>query len=229
VFPFDPSLDTGITLVWLVGLVAIAFLVTWLSTDAGKLRRAPFVGLLGIVTGGMTAGYLLWAGAGSGFWTYHWGWGLLAAVVVSAAMVALVRRRLPRREGIRVTGRSFAWEGLVYGTAEGMLLSVLPVAMAWQLARSLGWVAATGVMAAVLMSVAVVAIHHLGYPEFRSRIMRYPVMMCTALAIAYIASSSPLAPIIGHIVLHWAMLAQGIELPPHTSREGLERQLIRAA
>jgi len=229
VFPFDPSLDTGITLVWLAALVAVAFLVTWLSTDAGQLRRAPFVGVLGIVTGGLTAGYLAWAGAGSGFWTYHWGWGLLAAAVVSVAMVALVRRRLPRKEVVLLTGGLIAWEGLVYGTAEGTLLSVLPVAMAWQLARSLGWGAAIGVMTAVLMSVAVVAIHHLGYPEFRSRIMKYPVVMCTALAIAYVASSSPLAPIIGHIVLHGAMLAQGIELPPRTSREGLERQLIRAA
>jgi hypothetical protein len=227
-FPFDRALDGWAGLAWLGGLIIVAFLVTWLATDVGGIRRRPFIAVLGVVTGGATLAYLGWTGAGSRFWTYHWTWGLLGSALVSGVMLMLVRR-LPRLAEPTNLGRLFAWEGTVYGVAEGMLLSVLPVAISWQIGRSFGWAVAVGVIIAIVSSVAVIAIHHLGYPEFRNRMMRYPVIMCAALSIAYLVTSNPMAPLVGHVVLHIAMLSRGIVLPPHPKAEGFEQTLLQAA
>jgi hypothetical protein len=229
VFPFDATLDGWIALAWLGAVTVVALLVTWVVTDLGHVKRTPFVGVLAIVTAAATAGYLAWSGAGSKFWTYHWAWGLLGAAVTSAAMLVFARR-LPRRSRQRDISALVVWEGLVYGISEGLLLSVLPVAITWQLGRSFGWAAGVGAVVALVVSAAVIAIHHLGYREFRNRMMRYPVILCGVLSIAYLLTANPIAPLVGHVVFHVAMLNQGMELPPHAkSEEDLKAQLVAAA
>ena len=219
-FPFDASLSPWIGLAWFGGLTVAAFLVTWLATDVLHVRRTPFIGILLVVTAGFTAGFVAWAGAGVRFVTYHWAWGILGGVVASALMVAMARRIPvgPHRNGY---GHLVPWEGGVYGVAEGVLLSVLPVAMLWQMSRSFGWttgaVTAGAVALAIVGSAFLIAVHHLGYPEFRNKLMRFPVILCTVLSVAYVVTGSVLAPIIGHIVVHVAMLRRGMELPPHAA------------
>ncbi|HEX6206721.1 MAG TPA: hypothetical protein VF058_00005, partial [Actinomycetota bacterium] len=106
-------------------------------------------------------------------------------------------------------------EGVVYGSAEGLLLSVLPVVVTWQLLGALDWGDAWRGLAALAASVVVIVAHHLGYPEYRGRGIVSPVIGCTALSVAYLATGSPIAAIGGHIVLHLAMQLRGMELPPH--------------
>ena len=54
-----------------------------------------------------------------------------------------------------------------------MLLSVLPVLMAWQMIHSLGWSGPGGALARwalpVAASVVIIIAHHLGYWEYRNR------------------------------------------------------------
>jgi len=192
-----------------------AFLVTWLVTDLLHVRRTPYIAVLSVVAGGLTVGFLLWSRAGADFWTHSWGWGIVGAVLASALSLVIVRRRIPRIARQKKLAGPAVWEGVVYGAAEGVLLSVLPIAIAWQALRSLGWASVPAATVAVLASVVLVVVHHLGYWEFRGPLMKYAVIMCTGLSVAYVLTGNPMTPIVGHIVLHVAMLQRGVELPPH--------------
>ena len=140
--------------------------------------------------------------------TRYWGWGVLGALVsgaVTAGATAAEARRvgLPRRsgrDGVLVAGR-LLWEGVLYGAAEGVLLSALPVLAAWQSFRLLGWTDTTlgaigsGALA-VLASAVVIWVHHLGYREFRTtRAIVLPIIACGILSIAYLLTRSAIAPV----------------------------------
>ncbi len=100
---FQPqtTIAWGGALLWLLGIAAAAFLVSWGLTDRLHLRRTPYVGALAALTAALTAGYLAWSGAGAALWTARWAWGLLGelfgalgwtsgwhAVVAAAAALA---------------------------------------------------------------------------------------------------------------------------------------------
>jgi hypothetical protein len=235
----DPSVAWGTYFVALGVIVAVSFLVTYLATDVARMARALYVGLLAVVTGAMTWAYLWATGTdpveflGSG-----WAWGLLGAVVAGAITCFQARRwpALGTPSGPVLAGR-LVWEGLVYGATEGTLLSILPVLAVWQGGTALGWTDAwpgkIGVGAlAMAASVAVIAIHHLGYREFRGAAMRYPVIACAVFSMAYLLTGSVLAAIGGHAALHVVAVIGGTELPPRRAvRPGqpTRERLARAA
>lgn len=203
-------------LLWLIGVAGGAFLVSWVLTDVLHLGRAAYVGALAVLTGGLTAGYVAWSGSGWAFWVEGWLWGLVGAVLAGAFLAAMVSRMPGRRHD--VSGFVSVWEGVVYGSAEGLLLSVLPVVITWQLFHALGWTdgwnAVVAGAAAIAASVAVIIVHHLGYREFRGPAIRSPIVGCTVLSFAYLLTANPFAAIGGHIILHLALLRRGMELPP---------------
>jgi len=119
----------------------------------------------------------------------------------------------------------FVWEGAVYGTAEALLLATLPVLAVWQGAAALGWTVGwwekvgSGSLALV-GALVVIAVHHLGYREFRGPAGRTNLMgalvACGVQALAFLLTGSVLAPIVAHIVLHGQLLVRGIALPPES-------------
>lgn len=218
-FEASTSIGWGGALLWLAGIAGGAFVISWVLSDLLRVRRAPYVGALALLTGGLIAGYLMWSGSGADFWLEGWPWGMLAAALAGAFLAVLISRVELARPAARLDGPTSLWEGLVYGSAEGLLLSVLPVLAAWQAFAALGWtdgwrgiVAGAGAIGA---SIAVIVVHHLGYPQYRGRAIVSPVIGCTVLSIAYLVTASPIAAMGGHIALHLAMLRRGMELPPH--------------
>jgi hypothetical protein len=220
-------------LIWLLALALVSFLVTWIFADLLRLRQAPFIGVLAVVTGAFLYGYLSWSNADwVEFLSQQWLWGLVGAVVVGPVLIALFLRSkrsqpqafepAPRPQGLRLAG-ALLWEGLVYGVAEGLLLSVLPVLVIWQALSSLQWTESWyGLvlcgMIALAASVAVIVIHHLGYPEFRGRKLPFAVAGCVPLSLAYLLTMNPLAAAIGHSLLHMGAVLAGTELPPHQEK-----------
>ena len=114
------------------------------------------------------------------------------------------------------------WEGVVYGTAEALLLATLPVLIVWQradasgadgLARSLGWGAL-----ALAAGVFVTLVHHLGYAAFRkpgARTMLIGALVtCGLQGLAFLVTGAIIAPVIAHIALHIQLLIRGVQLPP---------------
>ena len=214
------AMDAMETLVWLGEIAIASFLVSWVLTDVFDVRRAPYVGALAIVAAALTAGYLSWSDQGVSFWTHNWAWGLVGAVVTGALLARGVSRiPMPSHTAHHVVAGEGAWEGLVYGAAEGLLLSVLPVVVVWQgftgSGGTDGWRGVAAGVLALAASALVIVVHHLGYREFRNRRIVQPLMACLVLSLGYLLTGSPIAAIGGHIVLHLALLRRGIELPPH--------------
>jgi hypothetical protein len=220
-------------LIWLLALALGSFLVTWIFTDLFHLTQAAFIGVLAVVTGAFLYAYLSWSNIDwGGFLSYQWLWGLVGAIVVGPVLSTLLARGsrsqaqmfapAPRPQGLRLVG-ALLWEGLVYGTAEGLLLSVLPVLVIWQALSSLHWMESwygltlMGVIALVA-SVFVIVVHHLGYREFRGRKLVFAVAGCAPLSLAYLLTMNPLAAALGHSILHMGAVLSGIELPPHLEK-----------
>jgi hypothetical protein len=210
---------------WLAAIAAASFLVAWVLTSRLGVRRTPYILALALVTGALTWGYLTWSDTSLGsFATNHWGWGLAGAAVAGAILARLSRHqpRGPRPQGWRLAA-TLAWEGVVYGSTEGLLLSVLPVLVTWQGFAAHGWTSGIGKplvagIAAMGASLAVIILHHLGYRGFHSRAALAPVMVgCGLLSLAYLLTASPLAAVGGHIVLHTALSLRGTELPPYAT------------
>lgn len=222
-------------LIWLLALALGSFLVTWIFTDLLRMTQTPYIGVLGVVAGAFLYGYLSWSNADwVDFLSHQWLWGLIGAIVVGAVLIALFLRSkrsqpqafelAPRPQGLRLAV-DLLWEGLVYGVAEGLLLSVLPVLITWNALSSLHWTESwygaviSGVIALVA-SVAVIVIHHLGYREFRGRQLVFAVGGCAPLSLVYLLTMNPLAATIGHSLLHMGGVLTSTELPPHQEQRG---------
>jgi hypothetical protein len=199
--------------------------VTWVVTDLGHVSRTPYVAILTLTTFALAAGYVVASGTSvAELVTGGWGWGIVGAVVAAAVVTPLVRR-LPLRphpEGTELVGRVL-WEGVAYGTAEAILLATLPVLAVWQAADALAltdaaWVkGGTGALA-VAGALFVIAVHHLGYREFRTRAARKQLLgalvACGIQALAFLLTGNVLAPIVAHVLLHWQLTLRGNEMPP---------------
>ena len=208
---------------WLGIALVVGFLVSWVATDVLEIPHVPYVAVLAVVTLALGVGYTVWAGAGLGDVVAHnagWGvlGGVLVAIPVSRAIVRMPGHRVPVEQERRAD--VLGWEGVVYGVAEGLLLSALPALILWNAADTAGWTdggggrVAAGALALVA-SLVMIAVHHFGYWDYRGRQV-LPVMAgCGLLTIAFLATGSVLAPVIGHIAMHVAGLWDGIELPPH--------------
>ena len=212
------SIEWAGGVVWLAGVAVASFLVTWVITDRIGIGRAVYVGVLAAVTGGLAVGYQLWSGSAGDFWTNQWPWGILGALVAGGALAAAARR-LPIATHAHpdATGARFLWEAAIYGSAEGLLLSVLPVVITWQALTALGWGGVAAGAAALAASAIVIVVHHLGYAEFRSRRMVFALVGCLPLSLAVLLTGSAVAAIGGHIILHAAMIRRGVELPPQAA------------
>ena len=208
------------SLLWLVGLMFSAFLVAWLSGTRLQIRRALYIPILVVVTAALTVGYVAWLGVGAmDVVTARWGWGIVAGVVVAVILVPAIKRQPVDRHLSRPDlPATLAWEGVVYGTAEGMLLSGLPPFMTWQMVHALGWTGAAGGLARwtlpILAAAAVIVVHHLGYWNCRNRILVPITLACSLLTVAYLVAGSFVAPTIGHILMHFGADLHGVEMPP---------------
>ncbi|HSK96255.1 MAG TPA: hypothetical protein VK891_06525 [Euzebyales bacterium] len=206
---------------WMLAVLSVAFLVSWLATDLAHTPRGAYVFVLAVVTAAVTGGYLAWAGISPGRWIAHRAvWGVVGGIVVALPVARGITRVRATRPAGDASAATLAWEGVVYGIAEGVLLSALPALIAWHAADSAGWTATVpGTVAAwavaLVASVAVIVIHHLGYWDYRNRQVIPVAAGCGLLTIAFLATGSVLAPVIGHVAMHIAGIEHGVELPPH--------------
>jgi hypothetical protein len=206
-------------------ITVAAFLVTWTLTDLLRIPRAPYIPVLLAVALGLGAGYVAWSGTSASELTSSGvGWGLAAGLIAAAIALPLVRQlpAHPHASGTRLVGLML-WEGVVYGIAEAVLLSTLPVLVVWQALVDLGWTdggwakVGSGALS-ILGALLVILVHHLGYAEFRTEAGRPGLFgalaICGVQAIAFLVTGSVIAPIVAHIILHCQLLLRGDELPP---------------
>ncbi len=217
------SVSWGGSLTWLVALALAAFLVSWLVADRLRANQVVYVTALTVVTAAFTAGYVAWAGIDIGaFVADNWLWAV-AVGLLAGAIPALAATRMqataPAAHGLR-RAEKVAGDGVLYAVDEGLLLSTLPALMAWQMVHAWDWSGAAGATAAVVLpllaSVAVIVVHHLGYPEFRKvPQLAVAVVACGLLTGGFLVTGSILTAPIGHVLMHTAAVWHGTELPPH--------------
>jgi hypothetical protein len=152
----------------------------------------------------------------------------LPGLVVGLFVGALLARQVfgqpgsPRSSGLALTG-DIAWFGVIYGTIDALLLTVVPVIALYglrpaeELAQSnlrLRWA-----LIALAGSALVTAAYHAGFTEFRGPQLLQPVIGNLLITLAYLLSGSPLAAVVSHVVMHVAAVLHGmattIQLPPH--------------
>jgi hypothetical protein len=209
------------SLIWLLALAAVAFAVAWLSGSRAHIRRGPYVALLFTVTAAFAAGYVAWLDVDAmDVLTARWGWGILAGVLIAALLIGPARRQPVDHPVVgRARARAIGWEGVVYGAAEGALLSTLPPFIAWQMVHAAGWGGAGGAVGRwtlpVLAGAAVIVIHHLGYWSCRNRILIPITLALSVLSVGFLVTGSWLVPVVAHIGLHTVLIVHGSEMPPH--------------
>jgi hypothetical protein len=105
-----------------------------------------------------------------------------------------------------------------------LLLNVMPVVAVWTGFSEVGWAAvwpgkiAIGALA-LLASLLITLLYHLGYPEFRNRKVALVLVGNTLITLAYLVSTNPLGAVVSHVTMHVAAVFRGpetvLQLPPH--------------
>ena len=191
-----------------------------------RLSRDVYLVPYALLAGTYLYAYMRWSElALKEFIRHHWLWGVIGGVLVGVFGVwAVLQQPLsPMPNGFDLVF-NLVWLGIVYGTVDGLLLSVLPVFAIWRALTGLGWTKrVSGCVIAGLLalvgSMVVVAVYHLGYPEFRGPQVIFPVVGVSLMSLIYVLTGNPLSAVISHVAMHMAAVLYGLEsvsqLPPH--------------
>jgi xanthine/uracil permease len=116
------------------------------------------------------------------------------------------------------------WRGIVYGAADGLLLSAFPILLVFaalrdsRLRHRTGGVIAVGVVA-IVASLAMTAVYHAGYSDFRSDTLRKPMTGDLVWSVPTLATLNPIGAPIAHVGLHVGAVVHSYDtdlfLPPH--------------
>ena len=147
--------------------------------------------------------------------------------IVFAAISAFIATRA-EGEADHPAGIEFiaaiAWRGIVYGAADGLLLSAFPILLVFaalrdsRLRQRAGGLIAVGALAMVA-SLAMTAVYHAGYSDFRSDKLRKPVTGDLIWSVPTLATLNPVGAPIAHVGLHVGAVVHNYDtaryLPPH--------------
>jgi hypothetical protein len=119
---------------------------------------------------------------------------------------------------------ALVWRGIVYGAADGLLLSAFPILLVFaalrdtRLRRRAGGLFAVGAIAMVA-SLAMTAVYHAGYSDFRSGKLRKPVTGDLVWSVPTLATLNPIGAPVAHVGLHVGAAVHRYDtdlfLPPH--------------
>jgi hypothetical protein len=125
--------------------------------------------------------------------------------------------------GLQFLG-ALLWRGIVYGAADGLLLSAFPILLVVaalknsRLRRRAGELLAVGTVA-MFASLAVTAVYHAGYSDFRGSKIRKPVTGDLVWSVPTLATLNPIGAPIAHVGLHIGAVVHNYDtdlfLPPH--------------
>jgi hypothetical protein len=212
---------------WLAGGFGMAFALPFLLADVLEINRDLFYGVYALVVVGLFA---LWSRA-TGYdlvtalrrrWRLAVVLGLAGAAVLAVTVVR-TDDATARPDGAELVG-AVLWRGIVYGIADGLLLSVFPILVVFaacagsRLDRRLTGRIAIGAIA-LGASLAMTAVYHLGYSDFRSDKVAKPLTGDVIWSVPTLATLNPIGAPIAHAGLHTSAVLHSYEtdtfLPPH--------------
>jgi hypothetical protein len=214
-------------LAWLAGGMAVAFLMPFVIAEQLELQRDLYYALYAATVVGLFAA---WArdtdqpirAMLARRWRLAVGLGL-AFAAISAFIATRAEEGSAHPDGVEFIGALF-WRGIVYGAADGLLLSAFPILLVFaalresRLRRRAGGLLAVGVIA-MIASLTMTAVYHAGYSDFRSDKLRKPVTGDLIWSAPTLATLNPIGAPIAHIGLHVGAVAHNYDtnlfLPPH--------------
>jgi hypothetical protein len=211
---------------WIIASGLLGFALSKIFAGMLRLKRnlflIPYVGIGGL----FLYAYVRWSAISVGeLIRQNWIWGLVGAVLLALFTVRNVLSQpvSPRSRGLLLLF-DLVWSGVAYGSMDALLLTILPVLATWQAGALLNWTVnwpgkvLVGIIA-LLASILVTAVYHLGYPEYRGRGLVGPVVGNSSMTLGYLLTNNPLAAIFSHIAMHVAAVLHGpasvMQLPPH--------------
>ena len=147
----------------------------------------------------------------------------LAAAGALAAVVVRTEDATARPDGLDLVG-ALAWRGVVYGIADGLLLSVFPILVVFaafagtRLNRRFAGKVVIGIVA-LAASPGMTFAYHSGYSDFRSDKMSKPLRGDVIWSAPTLLTLNPIGAPIAHVGLHTSAVLHSYEtdtfLPPH--------------
>ena len=211
---------------WIIAASGLGFTLAALFAGWLRLPRRVFLIPYVVATSVFLAAYFLWSELSvTTLLAEKWVWGVLVGVLVGGLLVANVRSQPASRqaEGGELL-LDLVWLGIAYGLIDALFLNVMPALAVWQGLTALGWYGlwsdrlAVGAVALVA-SLAVTLVYHIGYPEFRNRRVGLVLVGNGLITLAFLLSGNPLGAIVAHVVMHLAAVLRGpettLQLPPH--------------
>jgi hypothetical protein len=216
---------------WVLAAGLLGFAIAALFSDWLRFSRRLFLVPYFAFGGAFLASFFLWSQVDlTPLLVENWYWGLLIGTLIA---IFLIRNVRSQPASARSTGASLPfdvlWVGLGYGAMDALFLNVMPVLAIWTGFSEAGWTTAwPGKIAlgalALLASLFVTLLYHLGYREFRNRKVVMVLIGNSLITLAYLVSTNPLGALVSHVAMHVAAVFRGpetvIQLPPHYTATG---------
>jgi hypothetical protein len=216
-------------MLWLAGGLLLAFLIPFVFADTLEINRDLYYGVYGAAVIGYFA---LWARATGQslrrLTRRRLALAIGLGVAASAILVLMVygtEDATPRPEGIEFAA-AVAWRGVMYGAVDGLLLSAFPILVVFAAfagtrlrRRKSGTVVVA--LIALAASLAMTAVYHAGYSDFRGEKMQKPVAGDVVWSAPTLLTLNPVGAPIAHAAMHTAAVIHSYEtdtfLPPHAA------------
>ena len=211
---------------WIGAGMAGGFLVPFVLADRLNLPKDLYYGIYGAL---VIAFLVAWARATDQPWRRiarrRWKAAIVLGIVFGAllAFVVLKQDATARPSGIGLVG-AVLWRGVFYGAIDGLLLSSFPILATFAAfkgsrleGRRRGKIAIGAV--ALVSSLLMAAVYHVGYSDFRSSKVRSPVAGDTMWSLPTLLTLNPIGAPIAHATMHTTAVLHSYHtdlfLPPH--------------
>ena len=214
---------------WLGTGIVFSFLIPFVLADQLEVQRDLYYGIYALAVAGLFVGWARDTGQNlRGMVARSWRWALVLGVIfagLSALIVLRAEDSAQHPDGLEFIG-ALVWRGLVYGAADGLLLSAFPILVVFaalagtRVRLRRGGTVAVGAIA-IAASLMITATYHLGYSDFRSEKLRKPLSGDLVWSVPTLATLNPIGSPIAHAGVHVAAVTHSYQtdlfLPPHSS------------
>lgn len=192
---------------WLAAGAGLFFTVPFVGTDMFALPRDLYYLVYITAVGAFFAAFVLnHRDRLGGLWHHHWRASLLVGAVAGAVVAGIVLSTAgtDHPDGLR-WWFDIAWRGVIYGSADTVLLFVFPAAVAYLVMhgnrtgarRKVGYAGLT-----LALSLLVSTSYHLGYTEYRDADLRSPVIGTALGNSAAVFTGNPVGAFVTHTAAH---------------------------
>jgi cobalamin synthase len=211
---------------WLAGGFMLAFLIPFVFADWLEINRDVYYGIYGAAVISFVAAWAWSTDRPLARLASRRPWLTLALALASSTVLVLIVYRTddatPHPKGLEFAA-AIAWRGVFYGAVDGLLLSVFPILAVFAAfeGRRLSGRGGTFVVALIALaaSLAMTAVYHAGYSDFRGEKIRKPLVGDVVWSAPTLLTLNPIGAPLAHVSLHTAAVVHSYEtetfLPPH--------------